>query len=118
MAMLSTVADYLREARVLLQDTVEEYRYSTDSLISALNMGLLEIRRLRPELVRSYFKTGVPSFSSVDTTETVLMDEQYRMSLLYYICGMAQLRDDEDTQDQRAAGFMNKFVAQMLTFPS
>jgi hypothetical protein len=42
----------------------------------------------------------------------------YRVSLLYYICGQAQLRDDENTQDARASVFLNKFVAQMLTIQS
>jgi hypothetical protein len=46
------------------------------------------------------------------------MDPMYRVSLLYYICGQAQLRDDENTQDARASVFLNKFVAQMLTIQS
>lgn len=115
---LDTVADYVRDARVLLQDTVAEYRYSNDELVEALNLGILEIRRLRPELVRSYFRTSLPTFSFSAPTTAVPMDYQYRVPLLYYICGHTQLRDDENTQDARATVFLNKFIAQMLTIQS
>lgn len=112
---LETVADYIRDARVLLQDTVADYRYSDPELVEALNLGLLEMRRLRSDLLRSYFRTSIPSFSSSAMTAVVPMDQQYRVALLYYICGQAQLRDDEDTQGARATAFLNKFVAQMLS---
>jgi len=46
---------------------------------------------------------------------SVPIDQMYRLSFVYYICGMAQLRDDENVQDSRAAVFLNKFVSQMLT---
>lgn len=115
---LDTVADYISNARVLLQDTVATYRYSDAELVSSLNLGLLEMRRLRPELMRSYFRTSIPTFSSSTPSASVALDVQYRVALLYYICGNAQLRDDENTQDARATVFLNKFVAQMLTIQS
>lgn len=115
---LDTVADYVRDARVLLQDTVAEYRYPDAELVENLNLGLLEIRRLRPELLRSYFRTAIPSFTSTAMAAAVPLDYQYRVALLYYICGQAQLRDDEATQDARATVFLNKFTAQMLTIQS
>lgn len=112
---LNTVDDYVRQARVLLQDTVADYRYPTPDFVDAINVGLLEIRAKRPDLMRSYFKTGVPSFTSANLTALVPLDEQYRPALLYYICGFIQLRDDEQTQDARATQFMQKFLAQLLT---
>ena len=112
---LDTVADYLSSARVLLQDTVPEYRYSDAELVNNLNMGLLEVRRLRPDLLKSYFRTTIPTYSSSSTSTAVDMSPGYRVALLYYICGQAQLRDDENTQDARATVFLNKFTAQMLT---
>ena len=115
---LDTVADYVRDARVLLQDTVADYRYSDFDLVEGLNLGLLEIRRLRPELVRAYFRTSIPTYSSTAQATAVPMDYQYRVPLLYYICGHAQLRDDENTQDARATIFLNKFTAQMLAIQS
>lgn len=115
---LDTVADYISSARTLLQDTVSPYRYPDADLVNALNMGLLEVRRLRPDLVKSYFRAAIPTYSAGSTGTTVPFDPQYRVSLLYYICGQAQLRDDEATQDARATVFLNKFTAQMLVIQS
>lgn len=112
---LDTVANYIADARVLLQDTVSPYRYETDELVENLNLGLLEMRRLRPDLLMSSFRSTFPSYSASFTSTTVAVDPQYRMALLYYICGQAQLRDDEATQDNRAVNFLNKFTSQMLT---
>lgn len=115
---LDTVADYLSSARVLLQDTLSPYRYSDAELVNGLNLGLLEMRRLRPDLLKSYFRTTLPSYSSGATSTSVAVDPQYRVALLYYVCGQAQLRDDENTQDARATVFLNKFTSQMLTIQS
>ena len=57
---LDTVQDYIDRARVLLLDEVEDYRYSTESLVDALNEGILEMRRLRPDLFLDYFRTAIP----------------------------------------------------------
>lgn len=112
---LDTVQDYIDRARVLLLDEVDPYRYSTLDLVEALNFAFLEARRLRPELLKSYFRTSLPDFSANNLTATVPVDPQYRLAFLYYICGHAQLRDDENNQDSRSAAFLNKFVAQLLT---
>lgn len=110
---LDTVADYIADARVLLQDTVADYRYSDAELTENLNLGLLEMRRLRPDLLMSTFGSTIPKYTA--TTQSVALDAMYRPALLYYICGQAQLRDDEATQDSRATVFINKFTSQMLT---
>lgn len=110
---LDTVGDYVSQARVLLQDTVPDYRYSTAELINNLNLGLLEMRRLRPDLMMATFRTSIPKYTY--PAQVVACDPMYRVALLYYICGQAQLRDDEATQDSRATVFLNKFVAQLQT---
>ncbi len=115
---LDTVADYITDARVLLQDTIAPYRYSDSELVENLNLGLLEMRRLRPDILMSLFRTGVPKYSSAALTANVAVDAQYRMSLLYYVCGQAQLRDEEPTQDSRASVFLNKFLTQLLSIQS
>lgn len=115
MATLETVQNYIDRARVLLQDQVAPYRYADSELVEDMNLGLLEIRRLRPDLMAGYFTTQPPSYSSTSPTAAVDVDPQYRVALLYYLCGQAQLRDTEDVQDNRAVVFMNKFISQMLT---
>lgn len=112
---LETVGDYVQSARTLLQDEVEEYRYSTASLIDALNIGLMEIRRMRPDIMKAYYRTAIPTYTTSDTSTAVPLTDMYRSALLYYICGQAQMRDDEATQDARAGAFMQKFVGQLLT---
>lgn len=110
MAVLSTVADYIETVRILLQDTVVPYRYTDASLTLTLNQGLLEMRRLRPDLFLEN-PDDVPSYSS--TSETVDVEPMYRMSLVFYMVGTTQVRDTEDVTDARAASFLNRFTAQL-----
>lgn len=112
---LTTVQDYVDRARVLLLDQVEDYRYPTADLVEALNEGIMEARRLRPDLMKSYFRAELPSFTEANMTAVVPIDPMYRVAFVYYICGQAQLRDEENTQDTRAAAFLNKFIAQMTS---
>ena len=112
---LDTVNDYIVSARRLLLDEAEPYRYPTVDLVEALNFAFLEVRRLRPDLLLSKFRTSLPSYSTGNLAATVEVDPQYRMAFLFFICGHAQLRDDEATQDQRAGGFLAKFIAQLQT---
>lgn len=112
---LDTVSDYVVEVRRVLQDTVAPYRYPDANMVSALNMGLLEARRLRPDLfLSSGLRSSVPALTSVNF-DLVPMDPQYRPALVYYMCGQTQLMDEETTQDARASVFLNKFVSQLLT---
>lgn len=112
MAALSTVGDYIARARVLLQDTISPYRYSDDELTHNISLGFLEIRRLRPDLVMNVADANLPDYSS--SGQNVDIDVQYRVALLYYVIGQAQLRDEENVQDARASVFLNKFLSQML----
>lgn len=112
---LDTVQDYIDRARVLLLDQVQPYRYPTEDLVENLNMGILEARKLRPDVLQSYLRTTLPDFSVSDLNAAVNVDPQYRVAFVYYICGHAQLRDDENVQDSRAVTFLNKFTSQMLT---
>jgi hypothetical protein len=115
---LDIVQNYVDRARVLLQDQVAPYRYPDSDLVETLSEGIMEIRRLRPDILRKYLRTTLPSYSSADTTVAVDIDYQYRQALVYYICGQAQLRDEENTQDSRAAVFLNKFISQLLSIQS
>jgi hypothetical protein len=116
MAALDTVQNYIDRSRTLLNDTVAPYRYPDADLVEALNMGVLEARRIRPDLFRTFFRAtdGLPEFSTGDLAEEVDIDAQYRVTFVYYIVGQIQLRDEEDVQDTRAAAFLNKFNSQLL----
>lgn len=110
MSALETVSDYIDDVRVLLQDTISPYRYDDASLLTALNLTLLETRRLRPDLFvfRSHQAVKVPSFTSNDDTE-VEIEPQFRLALVYGVMAHALARDQEDVQDARASTFMDTF---------
>jgi|SRR4249920_3172166 hypothetical protein len=119
MPALDTVGQYLEEARRLLQDEVVPYRYPDDDLVDALNIGLLEARRLRADLFLPLFDIPwVDPSGAIDTTAKITFDPQYRSSLVYYVVGRAQLRDDEPTTDSRASALMTKFTQQLLVIAS
>ena len=117
---LDNVADYIRDARVLLQDQVTPYRYADFDLVNALNIAVTEAARIRPDLYFKLLRTGgsLPVYSTSSTGTAFAVDQRYKISFLYYIVGQAQLRDDENTQDARASGLMNKFVAQLTSTPA
>lgn len=118
-AALETVGQYITESRRLLQDQVAPFRYPDADIVDALNIGLLEARRLRADLFLPLF--DLPWFNTggtIDTNLPVPMDPQYRSAFLYYVVGRMQLRDDENTTDQRASALLTKFVGQMLTIQS
>jgi hypothetical protein len=108
---LDTVADYVADARVLLLDQVQPYRYDDESLLTALNVALLEGRRLRADLFVFSDRRGgqVPAYTAVDTT-SVPIEPQFRLAFLHGVVGHALERDQEDVQDRRAASFLNIMV--------
>lgn len=112
MAALATVQDYVTSARVLLQDTVAPYRFSDAQLLVALNLAILEARRIRPDLFLSSFD-AIPSYSAVDTT-AVAVDLQYRPAVLYFIVGYTEFTNAEETSDQRGSALIDRFTSQLV----
>ena len=111
---LDVVADYVKEARTLLQDSVAPYRYSDPELIAELNLAIFEARRVRPDLFLSYRgKNPYPTFTAL--TDAVPFEDVYRVALTYYMVGKATLRDEEDTDDKRGLGMVQKFTAQLIS---
>lgn len=103
---LNTVADYVWNARVLLQDTVVPYRYPDVDFLFALNVSVGESKRIRPDM---WLGRQLPVFEGVDATQ-VDIDEQFRMAFLFFIVGYIQIRDNEDEQDARALVFLRRFT--------
>jgi len=80
MPALETVGQYLSEARRLLQDEyAPSYRYPDRDLVEALNIGLLEARRLRPDLFLPLFDVPfVDTAGTIDTTAKITLDPMRR----------------------------------------
>jgi hypothetical protein len=111
---LDTGADYVARARVVLLDTIVPFRYPDEDLVEALNEGILEGRKLRPDLFVGFFRTALPDYNIDTQTSLVPIDPAYRVAFMYYICGATQLRDEENTQDSRAVAFLQKFSTALL----
>jgi hypothetical protein len=108
---LNTVADYIADVRVLLQDTVQPYRYDDPSLLTAFNVTMLEARRIKADLfVYNIDVLGqTQAFTAVDDTY-VAIEPQFRLAIEHGICGHALERDQEDVQDIRASSFLGMFT--------
>lgn len=107
---LNTVADYIADARTLLQDKIPPYRYDDPSLLVALNVTMLEASRLRADLFvwNLGAKGQVQAFRAVDDTH-VAIEPPFRLAVLHGLCGHAIERDQEDYQDARATIFLGLF---------
>jgi hypothetical protein len=133
-----TVAGYLVIARLNLQDAVAPYRYPDTTLLTALNIGLSEMGRIRPDILldlkyQSPLRKGdtddgnpqpyvladvaINSDGSYDTAHGTLVPvpSKYASTLDWFINGWSQFLDVTDTQDQRAQGFIAKFQAHLTT---
>lgn len=108
---LDTVAQMVAQARAITNDETQPYRYDDSDMLEALNAAVMESKRLRPDMWVAF--TTLPSFLAVDTTPIVI-DPMYRMAFVYYMCGQAQLRDEEETEDTRALAFMTWFKQELI----
>jgi hypothetical protein len=112
---LDTVTDFCSEARILLQDTTNPVRYSDDELVSALQMGLMETRKLRPDL---FLGTSPGELTVIDPTavgnQLSRLDVQYRVPILYYMVGHCFMRDEEEGSGNQAAAYHQRFIGKML----
>ena len=113
---MAVVEQYTTSARVLLQDITPPYRYADIEMINELNLGISEAKRLRPDLFLTYRdKNPYPTFASL--ADEVPFEDMYMPALIYYIVGKCTLRDEEDTDDKRGIGMVQKFTAQLISLP-
>jgi hypothetical protein len=112
---LQLVSDYLTDARVLLQDQISPFRYPDSDLVVALNVALQDARRIRPDIflsgsLRHDVLRFIGIYSSTNETQAVNIEESFRPTVLLGMVAHALARDQEDTQDARAAMFRQYFV--------
>lgn len=109
MALL-TVADYITEAAALSQD-VGFVRYSQFRYTQALDLGLGEMFRLRPDLF--YGNITPPSYQYQITSTPVVLPVQFSQPLLMYMVGHIQLTDAQGNEDERAGALMAVLSAKL-----
>lgn len=112
---MQTIAEYVKAARVMLQDNVAAQRYQDEAYILALQLAFDEAYRIRPDM---FTKLDDVVLVGVPETTNVPVPRGYQSAFLYYMCGHVQMQDVEDTQDNRASIFLNKFTAQLLVSAS
>lgn len=115
--LLATVGDLLWQIRVLLQDTdltSGQYRYSDESIVTNLNQGMTDLYRIRPDLFLEQ-NFNIPTFNALFPTQFLGIEPQYVSPLIFYVVGLTQARDDEQTQDARAGVFLQTFTNQVLS---
>jgi hypothetical protein len=110
---LATVVDYVQSVRRILLDRTKPYRYSDMAIVEALNMALLEARKLRADLFLGRYGMAVPVYNA-PTGEYVPIEGQFRLGFVYGIAWQVLDADEEDVQDARANSFLMRFTA-MLT---
>ena len=114
--MAKTIQDIIDEARILIQDTeVGSYRNSNEDLMRWFNNGVLEIRRLRPDIFINLYDVDVPTYTTDNLTDNYPYDEQTTTALAYFIAGNNEMKDDEHVETGRAVALVNQFKQLLLT---
>lgn len=103
-------SNLIHDSQVILQDE-QGIRYATNDLMRYANDGVQIAFRLRPD-----FKLGNYTVGSVTyvATDEVPLPEAYQMLISDYVVYRAELRDDEYSQDGRAASLQNKFISDLV----
>ncbi len=98
--MATSVQQVIDGARSILQDKKAPYRYSDDELVDIVNYAISRVIRLRPDL---YFGDYPISQAALTISSNLPIPDIYTSSIVAYVAGWAELRDDEYTTDGRAA---------------
>ncbi len=123
--MAKTYQDVITEARVLLQDTDStSYRNSNETLIQILNRALQALGRTRPDAFYELYgnnSLGVPELVESNPaagqtvwTTTFGLELQFFSPLVSYVVGVAEIIDDEYSEDGRAALMLQSFKNELI----
>lgn len=115
--MAKTYQTAINEAREILQDTDEPYRYDDSILLNILNRALQELGRIRPDAFWTTFATDdivVPEVTTLDLSTTYPLPMQFYLPVVSFIVAWAEVLDDEFTADGRAGMLLQQFKTQVL----
>ena len=100
------VSDMIAMVRDVLQDDDAD-RYSNARLIRGINLGVLDTRRVRPDLFIGRYSE--PTWQATALSDEFPLPEVIVPSIVKYTAGWAELADDEYTTDGRAASLLTAF---------
>lgn len=124
--MAKTYQDVVTEARVLLQDTDStSYRWSNEVLLAMYNRAIQALVRIRPDACYDLFNDNFlnapelvessPGAGQTAWTDPFGLDMMFFNPLLHYVVGMAEITDDEYTEDGRAQMLLGQFKASIVS---
>ena len=104
----------------MLQDTdTDQTRFADSTLLNILNRGLHDLSKIRPDLTYTAYSSNslnVPELvetgagaGQADWTDTFPYEMWFYNRLLEYVVGVAEITDDEYTEQGRAALMMQLF---------
>jgi hypothetical protein len=109
-----TLQDVFDIARELLKDEdSEEYRYTDVSLLRAFNTAITMVVDKRPDAM-TVLRSGVPTYTSDDLASPFPLPITFFNPVVFFVVGYAELRNDEFTDDSRAATFMGRFERDLV----
>lgn len=106
---MATLQDVINSVRVDLQDA-DAIRYTNAQLLGFANDGIQGAFRKRPDFRLGSYTSSITVYG---LTDSVPLPVQYQMLLIHYVAARAELRDDEYSQDGRAAALMNLFTTEL-----
>lgn len=109
--MARTLADVETRSREILQDA-EAVRYTRAQIFGHLNDAVLEARSIRPDLFVGQYH--VPINDVTDPAAPFPLPDQFFKSVVFYIVGCCELRDDEFAVDGRAAQLLSTFGKKLV----
>lgn len=118
--MAKSYQNLVYESREMLQDTdADDPRYADSTLLNILNRGLQDLGRIRPDIAYNLFSDNSlnipeivetsPGAGQVIWSDPFGLEMQFYPAMLSYLVGVAEITDDEYSEDGRAALFMQAF---------
>ena len=106
---MATLQNIIDSARVVLQDA-DKVRYSDAQLLEYANDGIVLGFKYRPDFRLGNYTVALGTYVSTDQVPFPL---QYQQLLKHFVVARAELRDDEYSQDGRAAALMGYYEKEL-----
>lgn len=100
------VSHLVGHVRDMLQDADKD-RYTDERLIQALNLGVLQVRRKRPDYFIGTYHVATELY--VTMTEQVSLPDDVLLAVIDYAIGWVEMAEDEYSTDGRAVAMLKQF---------
>lgn len=118
--MARTYANLISEVRNFTQDNLAPYRNEDSFYLEILNRALDEVGRMRPDAFYDLFdandlniptvlESGTPGTNEVLVSNDFQLERQFYSPIFAFMVGMAEVQDDEFTDEGRAAMLLTQF---------